>query len=832
MQRIALRSRGLFAVVAGLLLGLSSQPAAANWWWVLGDEAAPQVEQLEPESGSALRERSPTVIFRLKDPYNFGFRTSRLDPSTLRLLVDGEDRTDEAVFQGGGLSRLLPWWPPLWGYVGFEPSSPLPEGEITFTVIIADRAGNVGRGNSTLILDSTPPTATALQPDGDSPVPDPATALVIGITDVGVGIDWDSLQVSASGGSFTSNIDAETGQLTITPESEWPEGALAIEIDVADTLGNASSTRLSYRINPRVELAVTPVATPVSGEAPLAVTFTPQVITTGAIERYEWDLNGDGSFDRSETVGREQTYTYRDSGVYTVTLRVTDNRNEQATGTATVTVGNAPPVVRAEARPSNGAPPLQVYFSATASDRDGIAGYEWDFEGDGAFDRATDTGDTTYTYTEAGVYQPRVRVTDNAGAATEIAVPTLRIQVEDGVPSVTASASPTSGDPPLSVSLSASATDPDGLEITQWAWDFGGDGAEDYVSATSASTTHEFTAAGTYFPEVRATASDGDSSTDVVRISVRPTFELSLGTDSIDAALGESAEIETRLGADTRVSLVMEGPGGRVVKTLVPWQTRLAGTYTDAWDGTDDTGQTVSTGAYRAVLLYEVDGVEKRFDLAGTTGGREYNPTRSRLPSTFAPFANDPLEITFSLPEASEVTAFMGRFNVNARLVTFLQREPLGRGSHTIVWNGENADGELIQPPPGDRFLFGIFAFSLPDNAVYVRSGVHASGVRASPPVFDPTRIAANGEPARSSVTFDLSGAGDVGLAVYDTEAGALVSRERITGLDAGENTVSWDGRTRDGEYVAPGAYRLGVTGLDPNGARTTTVFTLQRVYY
>jgi len=71
--------------------------------------------------------------------------------------------------------------------------------------------------------------------------------------------------------------------------------------------------------------------------------------------------------------------------------------------------------------------------------------------------------------------------------------------------------------------------------------------------------------------------------------------------------------------------------------------------------------------------------------------------------------------------------------------VTFLQRDPQGRGTHAVVWNGENNDGELIHPPPGDSFLFGIFAYTLPDNAIYVRSGAHLSNVSVAPSIFDPT---------------------------------------------------------------------------------------------
>ena len=213
-------------------------------------------------------------------------------------------------------------------------------------------------------------------------------------------------------------------------------------------------------------------------------------------------------------------------------------------------------------------------------------------------------------------------------------------------------------------------------------------------------------------------------------------------------------------------------------------------------------------------------------------GKRQSNPPRSHIPSTFSPLAGDPLDITFTLNRASEVTAFMGLFNVNTRLVTFLQRQPLGRGSHIVTWNGENSDGQLIEAPGNDRFLFGIFAYTLPDNSIYVRSGVHVSTVSASPSIFQPTQQTADGSPSVSSIDIELNRAGDVKLTINDTESGATVAEFDYTDLAEGTNTITWDGRNNDGNYVAPGTYRLGVSGVDSTGYQSLTVYALQRVFY
>ncbi|NYI03850.1 ThuA domain-containing protein [Allostreptomyces psammosilenae] len=87
---------------------------------------------------------------------------------------------------------------------------------------------------------------------------------------------------------------------------------------------------------------------------------------------------------------------------------------------------NQRPDVRLTADPVRGTAPLEVDFSAEASDPDGDAlSYAWTF-GDGG----TATGaDTTHTYTRAGEYRAQVTVTDARGARSSQSV---AIQVEGG----------------------------------------------------------------------------------------------------------------------------------------------------------------------------------------------------------------------------------------------------------------------------------------------------------------------------------------------------------------------------------------------------------------
>lgn len=143
----------------------------------------------------------------------------------------------------------------------------------------------------------------------------------------------------------------------------------------------------------------------------------------GYVTNYAWNF-GDGSTGSGITA----SHTYKNPGIYTVTLSVTDDKGAAGTDTAVITIQqvilNKPPV--ADAGPDQtviqGKP---LSFSAKASyDRDGyIVSYAWDF-GDGS----TGTGVTaTHTYDYPGLYTATLSVTDNKGsAATDIAIVTVK----------------------------------------------------------------------------------------------------------------------------------------------------------------------------------------------------------------------------------------------------------------------------------------------------------------------------------------------------------------------------------------------------------------------
>ncbi len=85
-------------------------------------------------------------------------------------------------------------------------------------------------------------------------------------------------------------------------------------------------------------------AEPASGDAPLAVAFSSEGTRDPDGDRftYEWDLDGDGTFDSTEP---SPAFTYARDGVYQATLKVTDRSGRAASASEEIVVGNDTPAV-------------------------------------------------------------------------------------------------------------------------------------------------------------------------------------------------------------------------------------------------------------------------------------------------------------------------------------------------------------------------------------------------------------------------------------------------------------------------------------------------------
>jgi PKD repeat protein len=220
----------------------------------------------------------------------------------------------------------------------------------------------------------------------------------------------------------------------------------------------------------------------------------------GSITKYEWDFDNDGTFDMDTGTTPTAHHDYPVDGTYTCLVRVTDNGTPGLTATATVDVTvnpNQPPTVSLAADKQAGKGPLTVNFTATGSDPDGtITKYEWDFDDDGTYDMDTGTTPTAqHVYPVAQesdqVYTCRVRVTDD-GVPDLTATATIGVTVHPNQPpSVSVTPNPAEDNSPLTVTFTATASDPDGV-ITKYEWDLDGDGTFETDTGTTPTAQHTY----------------------------------------------------------------------------------------------------------------------------------------------------------------------------------------------------------------------------------------------------------------------------------------------------------------------------------------------------
>jgi PGF-CTERM protein len=248
------------------------------------------------------------------------------------------------------------------------------------------------------------------------------------------------------------------------------------------------------------------------------------------IERYEWDVDGDGTVDRT-TVGATITHSYASTGTYAATVTVVDNGDDNDSSTVSVIV-KSKPIASLTTSPSPTSVDANTTFNASASTYGNgtISEYRWDFDGDGTVDRTTSGAVTNYTYSTAGNYSPTVTaVGDDGRAGTGTGAVTVRENLPPNgfgisygcnrgfcvnwVGDVVSFTAQTSSSP-------YTPSDPDGT-IVEYRWDFDGDGTTDSVTSSS-SATHAFAAAGTYTVNVTAVDDDGAKTSTSVDIRIDP----------------------------------------------------------------------------------------------------------------------------------------------------------------------------------------------------------------------------------------------------------------------------------------------------------------------
>ena len=182
----------------------------------------------------------------------------------------------------------------------------------------------------------------------------------------------------------------------------------------------------SFGTNRRPVASFVATPNPALTGVPVSLSASSSSDPDGSVVKYEWDLDGNGTYETNTGATPSSSKTFTANGEYTVGLRITDNLTGTDTTTRTIKVGPQAPTASFTADPNPTTVGGSIHYNAAASsDPDGsIAKYEWDLDGNGSYE--TDTGATAAAdrvYGTPGTFEVGLRVTDNGGSTATAKVP-------------------------------------------------------------------------------------------------------------------------------------------------------------------------------------------------------------------------------------------------------------------------------------------------------------------------------------------------------------------------------------------------------------------------
>ena len=716
----------------------------------------PQIDITNPVDGAFINITKPYITITFSDD------ESGIDTDSFYAEINGVDSTSLFTVTDTG--------------AGYQVTTDLPVGDNAITASISDNAGNTGNATSNFRIGILRAIPGASPTSGPSPLTvrfttdgeDPAGTIQIFRWDFDGNGTWDTYDTVARDYNHTYNNS----------------GVYNATLYVQSSTGKTATASITITVENNPPVATADVV-PSNGEVPLTVQmYGLGQDSDGNIVLYEWDFDGDGTYDWSSSTTGSTTYTYDTPGTYQAVFRVTDNNGLSATATAPTTIVRAgppgSPTATAAANPTSGNAPLNVNLNCTATDPDNdVVLYEWDFDGDGTYDwSSSSTGNTSHIYNDAGTHVASCRVTDSTAlTGIDNILISVNIQVSLSIQKDTVGFLPDGGTTGMTANASSqysSSYSPDkaidGNTGTYWVscwyctsgeWfevsfdtpqKVSGFSVTWYSSSyiMSRAKIEAFNSSGDVLYDQEADFSGSVSNVSLPNVEnvsrIRLTtinytssyyiiikeFDVNSTPMSVGQPEPTGTNIDTSISAATQVSILIKDSDGNVVRTLVNNESRDTGSYSDYWDVKDDYGIVANDGVYYAVLQYIVDGQVKSYDLTNSTGGTRYSfpqgsacNTRDNIGygTSFSPYDDNFLPINFRLCKASEVTLFVGPLwsgGSATRIRTILNRKVLPAGSHTVYWDGLDDQGNIAHPSPGDSLILGMWRYTLSDNSIYV----------------------------------------------------------------------------------------------------------------
>ncbi|MCB0192985.1 MAG: PKD domain-containing protein [Anaerolineae bacterium] len=370
-------------------------------------------------------------------------------------------------------------------------------GTYIVTLTVSDRWGAAATDQATVTVINTPPTAVTDGPYNGNEG-QPITFDGSGSSDIGFN---DTLTYAWNFGDGTPIVT--TGPIVTHAYAD--NGTYNVSLQVTDKDGGtntANTTATIINLDPTAD-AGGPYQTTINVSTNLTGSGSDVAADTLT---FEWDLNGDGTF---ETSGMTPSYTWTTPGLKTITLRVTDDDGGSTTDTASVDVGSPPTANPGGPYTANEGTAITFNGSAS-SDPDGDSlTYLWNF-GDGS---ATATGAiVNHTYGDNGTYTVSLTVNDGRGGVSTVST---NVTINNVAPTANVGG-PYSGDEGSTINFDGSgSSDPGANDTLTYAWNFG-----DGVTGSGQTPSHTYDDNGTFTVELTVTDKDGASTSQSTTVTI------------------------------------------------------------------------------------------------------------------------------------------------------------------------------------------------------------------------------------------------------------------------------------------------------------------------
>ena len=432
-----------------------------------------------------------------------------------------------------------------------------------------------------------------------------------------------------------------------------------------------------------------------------------------------------------------------------------------------------------------------------------------------------------------GLYTFDVAATDGSASATAQATTTVDLTSPNAALTSPASEvlSNVYQEGATDIQVVGTATD---LNLLNWALDYGLGAAPSSWTSIASGTAPVLNgnlglwktlpiANGDFTVRLRATDRAGNTSLVTLARSIR-NFSMSQNVLQANFAAGQSADYVSVVPFDLSETIVLKSQSGSVVRTLVDQVSRVAGTYTDTWNGIADIGGLVVDGPYFYVATVSAGAHTMSWDLTSQflpPWGQYFDNLGIQA---FDPFNNQPATFTYNAARTAVANVAFGQNgntfgiapNCNPPQFCLADGEYQEAGPHTYKWSGVDVTGALRPDIRGVGVVISQTNFSKNALVAFGTKPV-VTNVRALPPVYGPAVGTQN-------VEFDLttyqSQPAEVSVAFFNQAS--LSTLRTVTGTISGSGhvTIPWDGRADNDMWVAPGRYTITVTVTDARGVQ------------